>query len=69
MRPLQSAPALFAGAFLPGCTALESPGGRVALLVLLPALVIAFLLWRLARPRPGRAGRDPRRPDCDDEAE
>lgn len=52
---------------LSGCAALETPGGRVALLVLLPALVIGLLLWRLARPRPGRNDRDPRRPDYDDE--
>ena len=59
--------AAVAGSVLSGCSALDSPGGRVTLLVLLPALVIGVLLWRLARPRPGRDPRDPRRPDYDDE--
>ena len=52
---------------LTGCAALDSPGGRVTLLVLLPALAIGVLIWRLARPRPGRSERDPRRPDYDDD--
>lgn len=58
---------LFLSVSLTGCNALQSPGGRVVLLVLVPAALIFGVLWLLRRRRAGRTpGRGPRYPDYDD---
>lgn len=60
-------PILFASLFLTGCEALKSPGGRVTLLVLVPAVLIFAVLWLLRRRGADRShGRGPRYPDYDD---
>lgn len=58
---------LFATVLLSGCDALKSPGGRVTLLVLVPAALIFAALWLLRRHDAGKTrGRGPRYPDYDD---
>jgi hypothetical protein len=56
-----------ASVLLSGCEALKSPGGRVTLLVLVPAALIFGALWLLRRRDAGKTqGRGPRYPDYDD---
>ena len=56
--------------FLSGCTSLDSPGGRIGLLVLVPLLFIGLFLWalRVQRLRPRKEKDVDRRrfPDYDD---
>lgn len=58
---------LSASVLLSGCEALQSPGGRVVLLVFVPAAFIFGALWLLRRRDTGKThGRGPRYPDYDD---
>lgn len=60
-------PILFAPLLLSGCEALKSSGGRVILLVFVPAALIFGALWLLRRRDAGKTqGRGPRYPDYDD---
>lgn len=62
LLPILSTPVL-----LSGCEALKSPGGRVTLLVFVPAALIFGALWLLRRRDAGKThGRGPRYPDYDD---
>lgn len=69
MRLLQQVLALLLPLPLMGCSLLDSPGGRIGLLVLLPLLFVGFLLWAIRLQRKGRLPRaeDQRGyPDYDD---
>jgi hypothetical protein len=52
---------------LSGCSGLQSPGGRVVWLVLIPAVLVAAALYLLRRGATGPGGgRGPRHPDYDE---
>jgi len=67
MKHLQGVTALTLALLTSGCTSLQYGGGRVVVLVLVPAAIIALVLYLLRRRNRGPdGGRGPRYPDYDD---